>query len=845
MKRKTMYQNFIVFLGCMASYMSTAQVGNVLWQDNFNTLNTSVWNVITGDGTGTPAGAGWGNNELEYYNTPNVYILDVPGEAGNKALVLEAKSETVGSRSFTSGKVETYGKLSVKYGLVEIRARIPNLQNGLWPALWMLGNANVGWPAKGEIDIAEMGHSLAERTRQGYPSSSVNNFIGSNLIFYDSSATSAGNPSGAASIAYDVNYDSPYVPATSLADRFLTYRMYWSSTSIRFTVVDGTTEIDLYSAPFTFSIASEEFKSPFYFLMNLAVGGSFTDATNNSLVTAPLPAKMYIDYIKVSQWNGEGAVNVGGAIAETGTFGLFTDNTVTTNKLAIGTNADIYAWNNFVGGTTTPFEGSDVIAWQTSAGNTWFGGGIAARQPVNLSNFATGNLKFRIKIPANVNFKIGITDNYTNEKYVSFPANTTKYGLVRDGNWGQVTIPVADFAGALAFQSLNYLFTIVSDGTLPTATFQLGLDDIYYEGGGGSTTVAVTSVAMSPTAASIAVGTTRQLTGTISPTNATNQGKTWNSSSTAVATVSASGLVTAISTGTATITVTTSDGAKTATCAVTITAATVVVTSIAMSPTTASIAVGATRQLTGTISPTNATNQGKTWTSSNTIVATVSASGLVTALSLGTTTITVTTSDGAKTATCAVTVTAATCIATAATGDYTVQVSTSTSNPSLTFIPSRTNVGAGICILYYGTSATAVLPGYIVTPNVPFTITASSGQRIYFYYTYSLPTGGENNTSANKHNFTVGSCSTLVTARQSAENVQIVEKVAGELSIFPNPTQTEIYIQNGSATATYTVMTITGSTVLKGTGDKVDVSSLAAGQYFLKVKDSVFRFIKQ
>jgi gliding motility-associated-like protein len=170
-------------------------------------------------------------------------------------------------------------------------------------------------------------------------------------------------------------------------------------------------------------------------------------------------------------------------------------------------------------------------------------------------------------------------------------------------------------------------------------------------------TVAVTGVTMSPTTASIAVGSTQQLTATIAPANATNQNVTWSSSNTAVATVGTSGIVTAVGAGTATITVTTADGSKTATCA--ITAATVAVTGVTMSPTTASINTGGTQQLTATIAPANASNKAVTWTSSNTAIATVSATGLVTAVAAGTATITVKTTDGSKTATCAVTVTAA------------------------------------------------------------------------------------------------------------------------------------------------------------------------------------------
>ena len=67
-------------------------------------------------------------------------------------------------------------------------------------------------------------------------------------------------------------------------------------------------------------------------------------------------------------------------------------------------------------------------------------------------------------------------------------------------------------------------------------------------------------------------------------------------------------------------------------------------------------ALGATETLIATVSPANATNKSVTWSSSNTSVATVSSNGLVTAVSPGTTTITVRTEDGKKTAICKVTV---------------------------------------------------------------------------------------------------------------------------------------------------------------------------------------------
>jgi len=85
----------------------------------------------------------------------------------------------------------------------------------------------------------------------------------------------------------------------------------------------------------------------------------------------------------------------------------------------------------------------------------------------------------------------------------------------------------------------------------------------------------------------------------------------------------------------------------------------VAVTGVTVSPTSASINAGTTQQLTATIAPANATNQNVTWSSSNTNVATVSATGLVTAVAAGSATITVTTQDGNKTATATITVTPA------------------------------------------------------------------------------------------------------------------------------------------------------------------------------------------
>ena len=164
----------------------------------------------------------------------------------------------------------------------------------------------------------------------------------------------------------------------------------------------------------------------------------------------------------------------------------------------------------------------------------------------------------------------------------------------------------------------------------------------------------VTGVSLNKPTTSLAAGGQEQLYATVQPSGA-NQSVTWSSSSGDIATVSASGLVIGISEGAATITATTQDGGHAASCAVTVT--TVAATGVSLNKSTLSLVETNTGQLTATVQPSNATNKAVTWASSDDAIASVSASGFVKGVKAGTATITATTQDGGKTATCAVTVT--------------------------------------------------------------------------------------------------------------------------------------------------------------------------------------------
>lgn len=173
--------------------------------------------------------------------------------------------------------------------------------------------------------------------------------------------------------------------------------------------------------------------------------------------------------------------------------------------------------------------------------------------------------------------------------------------------------------------------------------------------------VPVTEVTLNKNQLTLKVNGKETLQATVEPSNATNKAVTWTSGNKNVATVDPrSGEVEAVAKGNTTITAS-ADG-KTATCNVTVLENTtppedIKVVSVTISPAGAqTVTMGTPLQLTAVITPEGATNKGVIWSSDAEDTATVSESGLVTAVAPGEATITVTTEDGGKTATCQVTV---------------------------------------------------------------------------------------------------------------------------------------------------------------------------------------------
>ncbi len=185
----------------------------------------------------------------------------------------------------------------------------------------------------------------------------------------------------------------------------------------------------------------------------------------------------------------------------------------------------------------------------------------------------------------------------------------------------------------------NYRFALLKNRNL-TANFKMP----------------VSGISVDPASLDLLVGGAPfQLVGTVFPEGATNKTVFWSSSDQSVAEVDADGLVSAVGAGQAVIMATTEDGNFNATCTVTVT---VPVSGISVDPASLNLLVGsAPVQLSATIVPEEATNKTVFWSSSDQLVATVDADGLVSFVGVGQAVITATAEDGGLAATCTVTVT--------------------------------------------------------------------------------------------------------------------------------------------------------------------------------------------
>lgn len=234
-----------------------SQAYKLLWSDEFDnsSLDLSKWTFETGNNNG------WGNNELEYYTnrTQNCSLQ-------NGYLFITAINESYSGYNYTSARIKTQGKFSIKYGKIEARMKLPFGQ-GAWPAFWMLGdNINqVSWPACGEIDIMEL----------------IGGGSGRDNVVHGSAH-------------WGGDYTNAYTLSSGIfADDFHVFDVTWDAQKIVWHV-DGVTYATLNTTPSALSA----FQKSFFILFNFAVGGSWPGNPNG---LTPFPQSMVVDYVRVYQ----------------------------------------------------------------------------------------------------------------------------------------------------------------------------------------------------------------------------------------------------------------------------------------------------------------------------------------------------------------------------------------------------------------------------------------------------------------------------------------------------------------------------------------------------------------
>jgi beta-glucanase (GH16 family) len=250
-----------------------------IWSEEFDSgtaPDVDLWSYDLGNG-------GWGNDELQTYtrDAANIRV------AGSHLIITAAKR----GDQFTSARIKTEDKFAFKYGTLEARIQVPDLGNGLWPALWALGHnfSSVGWPACSEIIVMEMGVEGAIDTGM------ANRRI-----------TSAAHwEYNTLHEEYGLTLDHP----SDLDGSFQLYRMEWTPTAIT-TYID---DIQIWTMNISGIPAMHE---PHFLLLNLAVGGKHTEICDSAGITAPFPAEYRVDYLRLFD-NGFTALSGSFARSET------------------------------------------------------------------------------------------------------------------------------------------------------------------------------------------------------------------------------------------------------------------------------------------------------------------------------------------------------------------------------------------------------------------------------------------------------------------------------------------------------------------------------------------------
>ncbi len=197
-------------------------------------------------------------------------ITQINAYATGGYLVIEARKETIGTNNYTSARMISKDKKTFTYGRIDFRAKLPKGQ-GVWPALWILGN-NIGttpWPACGEIDIMEL---LGHEPQKTY-------------------GTAHWGAAGGASTHIGGIYS---LSSLTFNDKFHLFSIKWETDKLSFLIDD----VVYFTANKSQVNGNYPFYKAFFFIMNVAVGGNWPGNPDDTTV---FPQQMIVDYVRVFQ----------------------------------------------------------------------------------------------------------------------------------------------------------------------------------------------------------------------------------------------------------------------------------------------------------------------------------------------------------------------------------------------------------------------------------------------------------------------------------------------------------------------------------------------------------------
>ena len=331
--------------------------------------------------------------------------------------------------------------------------------------------------------------------------------------------------------------------------------------------------------------------------------------------------------------------------------------------------------------------------------------------------------------------------------------------------------------------------------------------------------VVVTGVSLSQTELTLEKGAKATLVATVVPADATNKNVSWRSDNAGIVTVE-NGVVTAVAEGQTTVRIFTEEGNFTTECKVTVVKnggsnPSVAVTGVKLAQNKLTLKKDDSFTLVATLEPSTASNKAVMWTTSNDAVVSVSDNGVIQAKAVGVAVITVTTQEGAFTATCEVIVTEEDVVLT-----------------GLRLSPSETRLKVGgeatLSVTYEPAGATQREVTWSTSDAAIVTVDEHGKVK-------AIAAGEATITVASKTNASIqATCKVIVEPATAVEDA-----IFANVLVAPNPFDNQLRIVNSELRGTYTLLNAQGVVVRSGNmyGREIviETSDLTSGLYLLRL----------